>query len=113
MSAWYLSLAVSLLLTLLFEGCFARVLGIRRRALVLVLLVNLLTNPPVVFLTLCWQQFLPLPGWYPIPLLEALAVLVEALLYRRCPEEIPRPFLFSLSANALSYGLGLLVSALF
>ena len=112
MRGWLLSLALSLLLTLLFEGAFGLLRGLGRRGMLLLLLVNVLTNPPVVFCTLCWRQYTALPDWYLIPLLEGLAVLVEGSLYRRCPEEFSRPFLFYLCANALSYTLGLLVSAL-
>lgn len=113
MSGWLLALGVSLGLTLLFEGLFALLWGLRGRDLTLCMLVNLLTNPPLVFLVLCWRQFGPGPGWLPVPLLEAAAVLAEGHIYRRDGEHIRRPLLFSLCANALSYSLGLLVNALF
>ena len=112
MKFWLLSLGVSLLLTLVLEGCFALIAGTKGRSLALVLLVNVLTNPPVVFFTLCWREFTALPDWYLIPLLEGLAVLTEGFLYARRGEGFARPYLFSLSANALSYTLGLLVTLL-
>ena len=65
-------LLLSLALTLLLEGAFARLCRVRgRRNACLVLLVNLLTNPPVA---LVGNLF---PFW-PVHLaLEAAAVLVE------------------------------------
>ena len=108
MSGWLVALGVSLGLTLVFEGLFALLWGLRGRAL-----VNLLTNPPLVFLVLCWRHFGPAPAWLPVPFLEALAVWVEGRFYKRDGEKVRRPFLFSLCANAFSYGLGLLVGAIF
>ena len=112
MSGWLAALGVSLGLTLLLEGLFALVWGLRGRDLILCALVNLLTNPPLVFLVLCWRHFGPAPAWLPVPVLEALAVWIEGTIYRRDGERIRRPLLFSLCANAFSYGLGLLFSAL-
>ncbi len=45
-----LELALSLGLTLLLEGTFVLVWGVRGRDLLLVLLANVLTNPAVVLL---------------------------------------------------------------
>ena len=112
MNGWVLALGISLGLTLLFEGLLALLWGLRGRDLLLCALVNLLTNPPLVFCVLCWRCFGPPPAWLPVPLLELLAVWIEGLLYRREGERIRRPYLFSLCANAFSFALGLLVSAL-
>jgi len=113
MNAWLVSLGVSLALTLLLELAFALLWGLRGRDLILCCLVNLLTNPPVVLLALLWRQYGPAPAWLPVPLLEAGAVLLEGRLYRRDGERVRRPFLFSLCANAFSYALGLVFSAIF
>ena len=112
MNAWLAALGASLGLTLLFEGAFALIWGLRGRNLALCTLVNMLTNPPLVFLVLCWRHFGPAPAWLPVPVLEALAVWVEGHFYKRDGENIRRPYLFSLCANACSYSLGLLFSAL-
>ena len=76
-------LAVSLLLTLLFEEGFALVWGLRgKRELGLVALVNVLTNPPVVLL---YYTAAGLWRWNAVPVtiaLEAAAVLVEWRCYR-------------------------------
>ena len=105
--ALFLSLAVSLGLTLLLELAFALVWRVERRDLAAVVLVNVLTNPVVV---LCHHA----AAWY-VPgllaiatlLLEAGAVLVEGLIYSR-RSRIHRPWAFSLCANTVSFLAGLL-----
>ena len=101
------ALLVSLLLTLLLECAFALVAGARTpRRLLLVALVNVLTNPPVVMLCTL----------FPSPLLtaamELAAVLTEGLIYRARADWLRRPFLFSLAVNAFSYLTGLLLNLL-
>ena len=113
MTGWLISLGVSLGLTLLLEGLFALLWGLRGRDLALCALVNLLTNPPLVFCVLCWRHFGPPPSWLPVPILEALAVWTEGYFYRKDGENVRSPFLFSLCANAFSYTIGLLISAVF
>ena len=100
------SLLLSLGLTEVFEGGFALVLGKRGKAMLLVMLVNLITNPPVVLV-----HTLLGGGWLLIAGLELSAAAVEWLLYRYSGL-FSRPFLFSLSANALSFSLGLLIDQL-
>ena len=100
------SFVLSLALTLLIESAVALAWGLRRRDLLLCVLVNVLTNPAVVLL----HSLFPAP---PVTLLlEGGAVAVEALYYRRYGEHIPRPWLFSLAANALSFGIGLWIGRL-
>ena len=101
------ALLVSLLLTLLLECAFAFVAGARTpRRLLLVALVNVLTNPPVVMLCTL----------FPSPLLtaamELAAVLTEGLIYRARAYWLRRPFLFSLAVNAFSYLTGQLLNLL-
>ena len=76
--------------------------------LLLVLLVNLATNPAAVFLNF----LLPFRIAHPILwvlFLESLIWLIEALIYRRCLTQKRNPFLFSFVLNAASYGIGLFV----
>ena len=68
-------------MTWLLELSFAFLLGIRRgKDLILIMLVNLMTNPAVVYLALTFRY--SLPSWLLISMLESLAVMVEALYYR-------------------------------
>ena len=105
------ALAVSLALTLLLEEGFALAWGLRgRRELGLAALVNCLTNPPAV---LFHYTAVRMWGWPPVwteVLLETGVVLVEWRCYRAFSERLRRPFLFSLLANAFSYGVGCLLN---
>lgn len=106
------SLAVSLLLTLILELGFALLWSLRekglrtKRELLLVVLVNCLTNPVVVLLAntaLARWHWGALPL---IPVLELCAILVEWLCYRACSQSLRRPFLFALTANLFSVVMG-------
>lgn len=104
----FLSLAVSLGLTLALELAFALVWRVERQDLPAVALANLLTNPAVV---LChhWAAW-RLPQ-YLIAVTLALelgAAAAEGLIYQR-RSQIARPWAFSLCANALSFLSGLLI----
>ena len=106
-------LAVSLLLTLIFEEGFALAWGLRgKRELALVALVNCLTNPPVVLL---YYTATGLWRWNAVlvtVVLEAAAVLVEWRCYRAYSEQVNRPFLFALLINLFSYGVGCAINLL-
>lgn len=98
-----LDFALSLLLTLVFEGMIAFVWGLRKRDLLLFVLVNVLTNPAAVLLHALF------PGWGVTAVLEAGVVLVEGVLYQRLGYAVRRPWLFSLCANVFSFCIGLAV----
>ena len=106
-------LAVSLLLTLVFEEGFALIWGLRgRRELGLVALMNVLTNPPVVLL---YHTAVGLWHWNAVLVtivLEAAAVIVEWRCYRAYSEQVKRPFLFALLINLFSYGAGCVINLL-
>ena len=107
------SLVMSLELTLVLEELFALLWDLRgRRELGTVALVNVLTNPPVVFLH---HTAVGLLGWNAAvvtAVLETAAVLVEWRCYLLCYQQLRRPFLFALLANALSYGTGCVINLL-
>lgn len=106
-------LAVSLLLTLVFEEGFALLWGLRgKRELGLVALMNCLTNPPVVLL---YHTAVGLRHWNDLLVtaaLEGLAVLVEWRCCRAFSEQVKRPFLFALLINLFSYGAGCVINLL-
>ena len=76
----------------------------------LVLLVNLLTNPAVVFLYhvnclyLGWNRTVITVG------LEAAAIAVEAVCYKTAAGNIRHPGLFSIGANLFSFTLGAVIT---
>ena len=110
-----LSLSISLGLTLAIEIIGALIAGKRGRALVIVLLVNVLTNPPAVLASVCITGLLfPLPAVEKLCILaiEAVVVCVEALVYRSWWEYFWHPWRLSLALNAASFVLGTLMQLL-
>lgn len=100
-------LGISLGITVTLELLFAFTAGKReKKDLLLVCLVNVLTNPAVVLAYymatsyLAWNTLL-----YKIPL-ETMAVLVEAYYYKSYGKSFRRPLLFSFFANLFSFGIG-------
>ena len=99
------SVLTALALTLVFELLFALVWGVRQRGLLLVIQMNIQTNPAVNVLyygayLLGWQS-----AWL-VLLLELAAVATEGFC---CKGMIRRPWLFAVLVNAFSYGMGELI----
>ena len=106
-----LSLALSLALTLVLEvGFFLVVRSIKgkhdKKDLLLAVMVNILTNPAVVLLYWLAVLYTDLNRVIIVPL-ELLAVLVEGYLYKKHGRFFKHPYLFSVAANAFSFGTGL------
>ncbi len=109
---------VSLLLTLLIEGIVSRLFGLcRKREMLLVILINVLTNPLAVllyWLCIVYLQQLPMVGMFAIQLMiECTVVVSEALIYRGFSKELPQirhPFILSVTANGLSWLSGLILN---
>lgn len=107
-------LTVSLFLTLLLELGFALAWGVRgRRELLVVALVNCLTNPPAVLFYHTAAGLWRWPGPLTAAIAECAAVLVEWRCYRSCSETQRHPFWFALLANLFSYGAGFLINQIF
>ena len=107
------SLAFSLVATLVLEAAFFWLTGKRnRRDLVLLVLVNLLTNPALVLLLHLIYWFTNLNYLVATVVLELIAVAVEGLYYKKFGQEFKYPFLFSLAANAFSCTIGILLQLL-
>ncbi len=104
---------LSLGLTLVLEGVLALLWRVRGRDLGLFVLVNLLTNPAVVYLHLLFSTLffgVPVLTWQ-LPL-ECAVVAVEGGLYARLGHAVRRPRLFALLANGVSYSAGLILGFL-
>lgn len=106
---------VSLGATLLLELLMALAFRIRKpKDLLLVVLVNMLTNPAAVlfnwlgtqYLQDIWSIFCQIP-------IELLVVLAEGCIYdtfkRNTTADIRHPFWFSVAANLFSWGCGVLL----
>lgn len=104
----FLSLAVSLGLTLALELAFALIWRVERSDLPAVALANLLTNPVVVLYHHAAAWYFPRCLLAATLALELWAVGTEGVIYRR-RSQIARPWTFSLCANLLSYCAGLFI----
>ena len=112
MNPIFVSLGISLLLTWALESI--AYLFVKKKCLrdfLVLLLVNLVTNPIVVLISVGAA----LDGFAELALtavLEVSAVLAEWLLYKNCAKNISRPLVFALCANAFSYFTGLILQLL-
>lgn len=101
------AMIISLLLTLLIEELFVLLAGIRNKQdLLLVLLVNVITNPMVVFLYQAADYYLKVDMRIVTVILEVAAILVEAGYYAKYSRNIRHPLLLSIGANVVSFGIG-------
>ena len=103
-----------LVLTILIEGVFAFLLGVRtRRGQLTVLLANVMTNPLVVSLNVLFTFCFGHVGYVAsTAVLEAAAFTAEALVYRRDKPCRMNPFLLSALPNGGSYLSGLLLNSI-
>ena len=107
------AIAFSLTLTLILETGFFFVAGKRgKKDLLLVAMVNVLTNPIVVLLYWLAALYTALDTTIVKISLELFAVLAEGYCYKNYGQSFKNPFLFSLAANAFSFSIGLLLQIL-
>jgi len=107
MIALFLVLLAALALTLLVEGgLYLLIYGRRGGDLLLVIGVNLITNPPLNFVLWLAALFTHLNTDIITLVLELVAAGFEGWCYRRFAKSMRHPFLFALVANACSFGLG-------
>ena len=104
------ALITSLIMTLVLEIVFFWLSGKRdKKDLLLLNMVNLITNPPVVLLYRLASVY---TGWHTyiiqIPL-ELIAVLVEGRYFSKYGRGFKHPYLFAVFANAFSYITGILL----
>lgn len=104
-----LTLLFALLLTEAIEIPVCLLWGMRGRDLIFVVLANLLTNPLVNVLYALACLYAKIPPAASLAVLEVSAVLAEWGVYRYATDA-KRPFLISLTANAVSFGAGLLIT---
>lgn len=89
----------------------------KRKEISLVVLVNLLTNPAVVWMVkMAGRLFYPPVIWGIEIVAEVLVIVVEALVYLSFSKEegwnIKRPVLLVVAANIASWGIGILLKIL-
>ena len=110
----FLTFAICLLLTIVLEEGTALIIGIRKGFdLIVILFVNILTNPIVVFSGLMFEAFTTVPRALYLTVLELAAYITEALIYRKLLyTEKPSPFILSLVLNSVSFFLGTTIGGL-
>ncbi len=107
------SLGFSLLLTLLLEEGLALFVGVRdKKDIVLIALVNVLTNPLVVMSYYLAVHYSHVNRIVVAFILEVTAVLTEGYYYRTYGKTLCRPLLFAFCANLFSYSIGQLLNIL-
>jgi len=107
------ALALSLALTLALETGFFFLTGKRgKKDLLLVVLVNVLTNPVVVLIYWLAVLYTGLNGAIIKIPLELFAILTEGYCYKKYGRGFRRPYLFSAAANMFSYWAGVLIQTL-
>lgn len=116
MSAVLQMFLISLGLTILIELPLSLLFSREKKSLLVVLLVNILTNPPAVLICFLTSVFLSAKLYYPVQLaVEVLVVLTEGAVYyafQKTDGLYRRPFLQALILNAVSYGIGVLINLL-
>ena len=103
------ALLPSLFLTQLFELPFAWLWGAKNKDLLVVLLMNILTNPLVVM----WHHSTWELGFLISTVLPELAAIVtEAILLRKFTKNTPYPVLLGIMINLFSYSAGVVLTFL-
>ena len=104
MNEMFLKLVISLLLTLVTEFPVAFLFQAKGKDLLLVFLVNILTNPAVVLVSTLTGDKVSLQM-----ILEGMAILAEGFYYNKYSTYMRKGFLCSFCCNLVSYGAGLLL----
>lgn len=99
------ALLLTEILELLAAACFPQR---NKWDFLLVFLVNIVTNPLVVYLDYWFRFRMPSVVLW-IAMLEFAVWLSESLIYRKCLKENQNPFLYSLILNATSYFGGMFI----
>lgn len=107
--------AISLVLTLIIESAVARVWGLKtKKEMLLVLLVNILTNPTAVFCAWLFNGLLGSNCSFGFQcVIEVIVVIVEAKVYSSFAREegwnIKKPLQFAIIVNMVSWLSGVVI----
>jgi hypothetical protein len=108
MGLWVLRLiAVSLILTTVLELCFALLYGVRnKKDILLLVLVNMLTNPFVVLTYYLMTYYTDVRPVAVTIILEIITVLTEGYYFKSYGKTYRQPVFFAIWANLFSYCIG-------
>jgi len=109
-----ISLAISLVLTLIFEMSFFFIVRavtrkLDKKDLLLIMMANVITNPVVVLSYWLVILYTNWNGVIIIAALEIAAVLVEGYICNKYGRTFKHPYIFSIAANAFSFGIGMFI----
>lgn len=115
MGLWLItSLGTSLILTIILEEIFAIMVGIRNKTnLLLICMVNVLTNPVVVFTYYILTYYTTFHSYIIIIPLELIAILVEFNYFKTYGKGFRHPFIFAICVNLFSFGIGKIIGIIF
>ena len=105
-------MAKCLILTILIETIFAFILGYRKKDLLNIVLVNIVTNPIVVTIPVYFNvKYGVFERNVSLAILEVTTLFTEGFIYFKCLERrIINPFLLSLLLNLASYLIGIFIN---
>ena len=105
-------MAKCLILTILIETFFAFLLGYRKKDLLNIILVNIVTNPIVVTIPVYFNvKYGVFERNISLAILELTTLLTEGFIYFKCLERKKiNPFLLSLLLNLASYLIGVFIN---
>ncbi len=105
------SLIISLILTLIIEYIIIKLFFMRKKVFIPVLLVNILTNPLVVYIYNIMDIYSFAYKDIILIILELLVVIVEGYIYQYLLEiKWKKSLIISFISNVLAYLIGVLLS---
>lgn len=104
MDVLLLSLGISLVMTVVIEFLLSLLWGLRGRDLILVVLMNGMTNPVAVFSYIVLQERIPSLGL--VVIIELLVTVAEGICCQTRGENIQHPWRFAAVLNLCSYTIG-------
>ena len=108
-----ISLIISLILTIIIESSVSFIIGIRdKEDLKVVLWVNILTNPIVVYIANCLKLLNNNVAYnIVVVIMEILVIIVEFIVYKKYLDYKKKsPLLISSLNNIISFSLGIIIS---
>ncbi len=104
-----ISLIKSFLLTLIIEYLIIKAFNLKKKIFIEILLVNLLTNPLLVFIiNICYILNFKYILILEI-ILEILIIFIEGFVYSKILFDKKKSYLMSCTANIIAYIIGLLL----
>ena len=107
-------MARALVLTVFIETLIAFIIGYRKKDLLNVILVNIMTNPIVFILPVYIRvKYGHVQGNVVLLILEIITICIEGIVYYKYfSRKIVNPFILSLILNVSSFLLGIIINSI-